>query len=236
MLMLSSVSAFARSLVVYLVSLLVVPISAQCRTNTSSYLQFPRFTAVPSQLSSEHGLANSHTQIPSLLLAASLLVWGLLALGRWVGSSTGSWCRCLVLPRGSGVLGECRFVSREPSVTCGWWWRRTGTISQTGKPVLEVGTIFGFAPTIIWPPRGAGRLKRAITSWTKTTYIRVIGTLKIMYSTQPNARFDVICRSTIAVFPDTYTYTDASQKYVKSSDILAPFTNSHTAFSVEGER
>ncbi|KAJ6597772.1 hypothetical protein DFH09DRAFT_1071740 [Mycena vulgaris] len=81
----SSVSALALSLVVYIVSLLIVPITAQRRTNTSSYLQFPRFTAVPSQLSSEHGLANSHTQIPSLLLAASLLVWGLLALGRWVG-------------------------------------------------------------------------------------------------------------------------------------------------------
>ncbi|KAJ6535333.1 hypothetical protein DFH09DRAFT_1283987 [Mycena vulgaris] len=83
--MLSSVSAFARSLVVYLVSLLVVPISAHRCTNSSSYPQFPRLAAVPSQPSSEHGLANSHTQIPSLLLAASLLVWGLLALGRWVG-------------------------------------------------------------------------------------------------------------------------------------------------------
>ncbi|KAJ6587528.1 hypothetical protein DFH09DRAFT_230139 [Mycena vulgaris] len=87
MLMLSSVSAFARYLVVYLVSLLVVSISAHRCTNSSSYPQFPRFAAVPSQPSSEHGLANSHTQIPSLLLAASLLVWGLLALGRWVGSS-----------------------------------------------------------------------------------------------------------------------------------------------------
>ena len=68
MLMPSSVSALAWSLVVYFVSLFVVSITAHRRTNTSSYPQFPRFAAVPSQLSSEHGLANSHTQIPSLLL------------------------------------------------------------------------------------------------------------------------------------------------------------------------
>ncbi|KAJ7144432.1 hypothetical protein C8R44DRAFT_865356 [Mycena epipterygia] len=78
-----SITTLVFFIVHHLVSLLffVVPVAALRSANSL----YPRFTAGSSQLSTEHGLTNSHTQIASIPLAASLFILGSLALGRLAG-------------------------------------------------------------------------------------------------------------------------------------------------------
>ncbi|KAJ7104839.1 hypothetical protein C8R44DRAFT_886876 [Mycena epipterygia] len=66
-----SIAALVSFVIVvhYLVSLLLFVVSiAALRSESSSY---PRFAAGFSQSSTEHGLTNSHTQIPSIPLPPS---------------------------------------------------------------------------------------------------------------------------------------------------------------------